>query len=390
MLQEMKQQLIESIKRARESGELTAQQVYDITRDGVAQNVQKMKAGAKDLREITKEAVTTTVQSLVDAEDAGEEKISAALHGAVDGVKQVESQILDTTHKELGQAKKRLQEEEAKLAEGLNEAFDGAREAAGNFTKEVKTDIETALSDAKLKSAELLGLTRDTVKEAVRKAIETGTEVEKTVVNVTRDATSKALAETRFTAERARKVSETVLAAAVEAAEEQGSHISETANAAAEGVRQGLTDIVEQTRESIAKAGKGVKEFAAEDLEQTKEDLEAIGGLFVETLRKVADSSGEAARDILHELADDAKKAGSILREKAVAASHTVTEHLTRLGGEVVHKTGEVSSKAAHILGKETKELGERMLAVAKGAATGMWEGTKTAFHKNENKEDKS
>jgi len=39
MLQEMKQQLIESIKKARESGELTAQQVYDITRDGVAQNV---------------------------------------------------------------------------------------------------------------------------------------------------------------------------------------------------------------------------------------------------------------------------------------------------------------------------------------------------------------
>jgi hypothetical protein len=41
-------------------------------------------------------------------------------------------------------------------------------------------------------------------------------------------------------------------------------------------------------------------------------------------------------------------------------------------------------------LGEETKELGERMLAVAKGAATGMWEGAKEAFHKDENKEDKS
>jgi len=134
MLQEMKQQLIESIKKARENGELTAHQVYDITRDGVAQSAQKMKGGARDLSEITKEAVTTSVQSLVEAKEASQEKISAALHGAVDGIKQVESQILDTTYKDISLVKKRLSEEEAKLAEGLRTAMDGAREAAGNFT----------------------------------------------------------------------------------------------------------------------------------------------------------------------------------------------------------------------------------------------------------------
>lgn len=176
MLQEMKQQLIEGIKKAKESGELTAHKVHDITRDAVTQNVQKMKEGAKDLRDITKEAVTTTIQSLVDAEEASKEKISAALHGAVDGIKQVESQILDTTHKEISQTKKQLREKEEKLAEKLNESFEGAREAAGNFTEKVKTDIEKALTDAKLKSEELLGLTRDTVKEAVRKTIETGSD----------------------------------------------------------------------------------------------------------------------------------------------------------------------------------------------------------------------
>ena len=166
----MKQQLIEDIKKAKESGELTAHQVHDITRDAVIRNVQKMKEGTKDLRDIVKEAVTTTVQSLVDAEEAGEEKISAALRGAVDGIKQVESQILDSTHKELNETKKKLRGKEEKLAEKLNEAFEGAKEAAGNFTEKVKTDIEKALTDAKLKSDELLGLTRDTVKKAVSKA----------------------------------------------------------------------------------------------------------------------------------------------------------------------------------------------------------------------------
>ena len=389
MLQKMKQQLTHNINKAREKGELTAHQVYDIAHDGVVQAAKKLKGGAKELREITNEAVTTTVQTLVEAEEASEEKISAALHGAVDGIKQVESKALHAAHEELGQVKKHLKEEEGKFAGVVNEIFLGTKEAAENFSGEVKADIETALTDAKLKSVELLGLTRDTVKDAVHKAIDTETKLEETVVAITRDATAKALGEARLTGERARKVSESVLSAAVEAAEELGSDVKDTASAAAEGVRLGLTDSVEFTRKSITKAGKGMKEFTAEDLAQTKEDLEAVGDLFVETLRKVADKSGEAARDTLYELAGDAKKAGSGLREKAGDASRTAAERIKELSSEVVHRTGEVSGKAAHTLAEETKELGERMLAVARGAATGMWEGAKEAFQNEENGEDK-
>jgi len=76
-------------------------------------------------------------------------------------------------------------------------------------------------------------LTRDTVKEAVHKAIDTGTKVEETVVEITRNATAKALEEARFTEERARKVSESVLSAAVEAAEGLGSHVKETGTSGA-------------------------------------------------------------------------------------------------------------------------------------------------------------
>ena len=59
---------------------------------------------------------------------------------------------------------------------------------------------------------------------------------------------------------------------------------------------------------------------------------------------------------------------------------------------EAVQKTEEISNQAAHTLAEETKELADRTLAVARGAASGMWEGAKDAFHKtgDENKEDKS
>jgi|GEM_PF-529633 len=389
MLKEMKKQLADNIHKAKESGELTAHQLYDITRKSISESTQQLKEGAIELREITKEAVTTSVQVLVEAEEASEEKIAAVLHGVIDGIKQAESHLMESTQKELGQAKKLLLEKEATLAKGVSEALEGAKEAAGNFSDQVKTNIETALSDTKLRSTELLGLTKETVKGAVRKAIETGSDVEETVEKVTREATAKAMEEASFTAERARNISETVLSAAVEAAEELGSHVSETASAAAEGVRKGLTDSVEFTRESLAKAGEGVKGFVVEDLEQTKDDLEAVGGLFVETLRKVADQSGNVAKEILHELADDAKKAGSSLQEKALAASRTAATQLKALGSEALEKTEEVGGKAAHAVSEEVKELSERMLAVAKGAATGMWEGAKAAFNKETDKEDK-
>ncbi len=383
MLQEMKNQLLENIKKAKKSGELTTQQVYNIASEGVVQAASKLDEEATDLHAITKEAVTVSVQALVEAEETSLDKISAALHGTVDGIKHVETRVLDTIENELTRVKIRLNEEEETLADSLRIALDGAEEAADNFTGNIKDNILTAVTDAKLKSAELLGLTMATVKQAVSKAIETSTQIEDDIINITRDATANAMAEARFSAERIRKVSETVLLATVEAAEEIECDISEIASAATEGVRLGLSENVEFTQKSIAKVGKDL--LLAGNLKQMKEDLEAVGDLFTATLRSVADKSGKPAREMLHDLADDAQKKGSTLREKAVLASHTVAERLKELGKEAVNKTGEVSSDTAHAVTEETKILGNRMLVVAKSVENSVWESAKIAFYQDDN-----
>ena len=46
--------------------------------------------------------------------------------------------------------------------------------AGETFSDEVRTRIESVSADIKLDSAELLGLTRETVKEAVKQAIKAG------------------------------------------------------------------------------------------------------------------------------------------------------------------------------------------------------------------------
>lgn len=390
MLEKMKKQMKDDIAKAKESGELTAHKVYEIARKAMSELVQSLKSGEKDLREIATETVNASVQTLVEAKEANKETISAAIHGLIDGIKQGESNLMEKARKELNQSKRTLQAQEKKLAVGLNEAFEGAKEAAGNFSITIKDEIEAAVSDTKLKSTELLGLTKKSVKAAVGKAIETGSNVEETVEKVTRNATAKAMEEAHFTADRVRNISEAVLSGAVEAAEELKSFVSETTHSAVDGVHQGLTDSVEFTRNKFVQVGDHIKEFGVEDLIQTKDDLDAVGELFVEILRKVADKSGKVAGDILHEVADDAKKSGSRLQENASKASHAVAKKIRAFSSEALEKAEEVGSKAMHSLSKEAKELSERMIAVTKGAATGMWEGAKAGFHKETDKEEKS
>jgi predicted transcriptional regulator len=196
------------------------------------------------------------------------------------------------------------------------------------------------------------------------------------------------MAEARFSAERISKVSETVLLAAVHAAEEIENNISETVSAATEGVRQGLSESIEFTHNNIATAGRNM--LLAGNLEQVKEDLEATGDLFAETLRRVADKSGESAKEILHELADDSQKTGSTLREKAVLASRMVAEILKELGENGVYKTREMSGDTSHAFTEESRILGNRMLVVAKSAANNVWESAKIAFYQDDNEKKRS
>ena len=143
----------------------------------------------------------------------------------------------------------------------------------------------------------------------------------------------------------------TVLIAAMPVLELRGA--IPVAIGAFEGVRKGIASAVESV-------GDKTKAFVREDLARTKEDLEAIEILFIEATRKVAQRSGDVAKDVLNDLADKTKK-----------TTKTTTEAV---------------SKAAHIMAEEAKELGKRSVAVAKGAISGMWKGAKEAVKKEKKK----
>ena len=386
MLEEIKSKLIKSINQAKEQGELTAHKIYHITHQAALESEEHLKDSVGDIKETSKEIISTTTNTLVKEGEASSEKVSAAVHGAIDGIKESQVKFVDQAQKDLMYAKKKLRQEESNLAESLSIAFLGAKQSVADCGSAVKEDIEKALHDSKLNSIDMLGLTKKTVKEATSLVIEAGNNVEQVVENTAREAVYKAMKEARFSASRARRISETVLSAAVESAQESNKYVKEVANSVIEGVRKGLADSVEFTQHELASIETSVEEYVQEDIEQTKADIESVSELFVEVLRKVADKSDMLAKNSLHDAAEDAQKIGSMLQEKVHTASQVAAKKLTELGHDAVKQT----EVAAYKVTEETKELAERMLAVAKGATTGMWAGAKAAFYKKNDKGDKS
>jgi hypothetical protein len=273
------------------------------------------------------------------------------------------------------EVEEKLAAEKTELAQSVRDALQGAKEAGEVFSEEIRTQIESVSTDIKLNSTELLGLTREMVKEAVKQAIETGENVKETVTKIARDATERALKERRFTADRVKIIAEKVMSGAVEAAEEAGQEVKDVAHGAFEGAQKGIVSAVESI-------GDKTKEFVHDDLARTKEDLEAIEELLLETAGRVAKRSGETAKAVLLDLVEQTERTTSVLREKTGHAAEKVAGRLKKAGKEAVQTSVNSADKLARAMADEAMELGKRSVDVAKGAISGMWKGAKDALQK--------
>ncbi len=372
---QMKDRIVEELQKAKEAGQITTEKVSEIVRKAVSASVAETRGSIDKLRPIVKDAVASAVEGLKDTGADVKEVFGGAVEDAIAGACSSGYQAVEATREQIRKLEIRLKDEKTKLAQSLREGLEGAKDAGAALSEDMRGRVDAAITETKLKSTELLGLTKQTVKEAVKRAIESGKDVKETVAQITSDATERALKEGLFTADRVKTVAGKVMSGAVEAAEEAGKDVKDVAAGAFEGAQKGIASTVESV-------GDKTKALLSEDLAKTKEDLEAIDDLFIETTRKVARSSGEEAKGVLNDLADQTKKTTSALREKAYHAAEATAERLKEGGKDAAKATAEAAGKGAQIMAEEAKELGKRSVAVAKGAISGMLKGAKEALKK--------
>ncbi|MCD4780681.1 MAG: hypothetical protein K8S27_09070, partial [Candidatus Omnitrophica bacterium] len=174
---QMKDRIVEELKKAKEAGQITTEKVRELVRDAVSAAVAETRGGVEELRPVVKNAVAAAVEGLKEAEADAKETVKGAVEGAIAGVRSRGDQAVEATRDELRKLEKRLEDEKTELAQSLRKGLEGAKEAGAALPKDIGERVESAVSDIKLKSTELLGLTRQTVKEAVKEAIESGKDV---------------------------------------------------------------------------------------------------------------------------------------------------------------------------------------------------------------------
>jgi len=372
---QMKDRIAEELRKAKEAGQITTEKVREIVRKAVSASVPETRGSIDKLRPIVKDALSAAVEGLQDTGADAKEVFGGAVEGAITGACSLGDQAVEATRKELRKLEIRFKDDKTRLAQSLREGLEGAKDAGASLSEDLRGRVDAAITETKLKSTELLGLTKQTVKEAVKQVIESGKDVKETVAKITRDATERALKEGRFSADRVKGITGKVMSGAVEAAEEAGKDAKDVASGAFEGAQKGIASTVESV-------GEKTKSFLRNDLAQTKEDLESVEDLFIETTRKVARSSGKEAKNVLNDLADKSKRTTSVLREKARHAGEAAAERLKDAGKDAAKATAEAAGKGAQIMAEEARELGKRSVAVARGAISGLLKGVKDALKK--------
>ncbi len=371
----LKTRILEDLKKAKGTGEITVEKMHEIIKTAVSDALAETGGGIEKLRPVVKDAMTAAIEHLRDTGEDGKKIVSGVVEGAVAGAQKHGKETVESIHQELYKLQAKLDEEKRMLGQSLMESFEGAKEAGAALPEDIKEKIDVSVSDIKLKSTELLGLTKEIVKEAVKQTIEHGKDVKQTVEQIAGDTAKRALEEGHLSSERVKKIAEKILSGAVEAAEETGKEIKDVTSGAFEGAQKGIVSIVEAV-------GDKTKIFINDDLEQTKKDLGEIEELFLDAARKVANRSGEVAGDVLHKLVDKTKTGSSILEEKTKHAAESITKKLKESGKDAAKATAQAAGKAAHVVAEEAKELGKKSLTVAKGAISGMWKGAKDALKK--------
>jgi len=376
MLDTMKKEISSDIKKAYESGKMSASEIKAIVKSTVSKITKDAKEGVLDINDISKEAVVTAVTELKYAGDVTKENIEAVVQGAIEGISKNSEKIINEINIELLKTKCKLEVEKERFAVELKDALNGAKDAASNFSDEAKEEIADAVTDIKLKSIEILGIMKETVKHSVKVIIDEGNGVEEKVSNVTRHTIENALETGRLSAQKVKEVSETVILAAVDAAQEAEKEVKETTRGAVEGAKEGIVKAIEKAKAKLLEA----KDFTEEDIKQTIEDLEAMNDAFIEALGNTSHKVGDVAQEVLHENIAKMKQSTSQIAERAEEAAKVAFDYLADKGSQVANSAKDKALDAAETAYDEAAELAEKMVKITKNALSDVIEGTKNAM----------
>ena len=143
--------------------------------------------------------------------------------------------------------------------------------------------------------------------KTARAAVEDGKNINETV----RDITLEALSDGHLDGQKIREVVQAVLQGASLGAQEKGNRAEQALREAMAGVDEALAKSAEASKLAIEEAAGRIKEFGSQDLKHGLNDLRALEGMFLDTVKNIAQASDGTARELLNDMEQHARNTGT-------------------------------------------------------------------------------
>jgi len=154
------------------------------------------------------------------------------------------------------------------------------------------------------------------VKDAVRAAVKSGTDVHQQIKTIT----LKALTSRQLDVENIKSVTEAVGNGINEGMTTHGEHAKEVFMQAATALDDALAIAAEASKLAIEEAASRVTEYSEHDLNDAIKGLQDMEGSFLDTLAKVAKGSNQVVADIVNDFITHTAQSGTAVGKQSLIA----------------------------------------------------------------------
>jgi hypothetical protein len=298
-------------------------------------------------------------------------KSSKAVGAVIDGLLKAtthdKEEFLYKTIYEKEHLEKSIFNQKQHIRTTVAETFSVLESHISNIQDDSQASAQIALNDAKLRGIELLGILKETTQEALLTTLEKGSDIKDTTYEITKNLTFHTINEGAFTQQRILDISNTIITASSDIADEDLGYAKEIMEGAVNGVKEGITKAIDKFKNDLKYAPTDEIEGLAEnDLSAIRKELLKIDEQFITLLEVVASQTEGISASLIKDIIVDMNSSVAKIKRAATEAKEVISERIDVLKEEasVIEKTfKERAEKRLETFRKDVNELEKKATA---------------------------
>lgn len=231
--------------------------------------------------------------------------VGAVIDGLVKAASFDKEEFLYKSIYEKEQLEKTISEQKKAIRANIAGTFNILEMHIEKMEKSLSLEALKALSDAKLKGVEMLGILKETTSEALLTTLEKSTDIEDTIFEITKNLTYNAINEGDLIKNRFIDIANTVMEATIEIADENQSFAKEMINGAVHGTKEGMAKAIDKFKNDLKFAPEELDKVLEKDLNIIKKELFKIEESFVHMLENAKELSNGVSSKIISNIIDN-------------------------------------------------------------------------------------